>query len=91
MSRFPRSFLPFQSEFHNPLCEDLQSKIIKGFLTVKNRGQVLNPESLSLPIRLSTFLRTFLSLAMVFEALRTAWDTADSLTLYPYCRAIISP
>jgi hypothetical protein len=38
----------------------------------KNRGHVLNLESLSLPIRLSTFLRTFLSLAMVFEALRTA-------------------
>jgi hypothetical protein len=55
------------------------SFMVKG----KHRGHVLNLESLSLPIRLSTFLRTFLSLAMVFEALRTAWDTADSLTLYP--------
>ena len=49
----------------------------------KHRGQVLNLESLSLPIILSAFLRAFLSLAMVFEALRTAWDTADSLILYP--------
>ena len=49
----------------------------------KHKGHVLKLESLSLPIRLSTLLRTFLSFAMAFEALRTAWDTADSLTLYP--------
>ena len=46
---------------------------------MKQKGQVLNLESLSLLTSLSILFRTFLSFSMFFATLPTAWDTADSL------------
>jgi hypothetical protein len=63
------------------IAKNLGAKFSLSTTVRRIRGQVLNLESLSLLTSLSIFLRTFLSLAMVFATLRTAWDTADSLTL----------